>query len=227
MTAALQIEIADHRGAAGDERRGHRRAAHVFVGRARRESPAVVLIRAVRRIRRARRTALLEEIRVPRQVPRARRDDIGLDAAVAGRAAAAERRHLFGVAGAEIVPDRIRGVALGPRRAPGEDRILSALRGTRGVGQRRIAVPMRLAIVLAGADGDHVLRGAGRVDRHVVDDAVGIRIDAGVAGRERHGQIAMRPQERIGVGAVGRIQRRPLPRPTNPNGRARSADRPG
>ena len=97
-------------------------------------------------------------------------------------------------------------IALGPRRAVREDRVLPALRGARGVGQRRIAVPMRLAIVLARADGDHVLRGAGRVDRHLVDDAVGVRIDAGVAGRERHGQIAMRPENASALALSARIR---------------------
>ena len=76
---------------------------------------------------------------------------------------------------------RVRRIPIGPAASIGEDVVLAALRTARRVGERWIAIPMRLAIVLAGADGDHVLRGARRVDRFEIDHAIGVGIGSRIA----------------------------------------------
>ena len=193
------VEVAQHRHAAGGQRRRHRCAAHVLVIGARRIAPAVVLVEAVLWVDRHI-VAPLVEIGVARQHPGARRDDVGLDAAVVGRAAARERRHLSGVAGRGVGGDRIGRIA--PRGAIGEDRVLSP---TAAVVEPAVARVVAVAIVLAGAHGDDVLGGAGRAHRARVDDAVGVRVGARVAGREQDRHRRVVPDEVVGVGGIQRV----------------------
>jgi len=148
---------------------------------------------------------LLIEIRITGQDPRAGRHHVRLDAAVVRGTTAGEGRHLLRIAGRRITLDGVRGVIRRPGCAVGGDHVLAALAGAGGVGQRRIALPVARTVVLAGADGQHILGRGRRAGGVIVDGTITVRVDALVAGRKGNEHVLVAPHEGIGIGAVGRV----------------------
>ena len=199
----LLVEVAHHRCAARDQRVGHRGAAEVLELVAQRVSPAVVLEESVLGIGR-RVVTLLIQIGVAGEHPRARGHHVGLDPTVVRRPAAREGGHLLGVAGARVALQGLRGELEGPVLPPGEDVVLSAIGRADGA-LGGVAGVVGGPVVLARADADHVLGRARGAHRVVVDASVRIFVLAVVARGERHGHVAVAPDERVGVHAVGRV----------------------
>ncbi len=121
----------------------------------------------------------------------ARGGDLGLDAAVCRRPAAGERSHALNI-----------GVR---RRAPGDpvvmnriDRVVRLPRAG-SVLVRRVPAAPRRPVVLAGADGQHVLRGRGGAHASGIDHAVRVAVEARVARRKDGQMVGVVPGELVGL----------------------------
>ncbi len=218
----LIVVVAHHGCSAGSERVRHRGTAHPLVVSGKRKAITVPLVGVVLRVDWIAAVALLVQSGVAGQDHAAGSYYIGLDTAVVGRSTAGEERRLLLVARSGITLQRLSREA--PARATCADQVLSAHLRTGVacsirlllVGVARLVSEARITwellvrsiaapLVLAGANGDHVLRGCRCADGVVIHNPVAICVLTRVTSRERDGHVPVGPDEIVGVRAVGGV----------------------